>query len=294
MTAGFDGDDDRALLPAEEQESEAADALAAVTVKASGNARAAHSDQERQLLNAMATIAERHRFQPDARIRWLLDWMRKHLSAGISVDSTTRPDPTAAWSNLRVILFTEYEDTARYLRNQLEAAMGRSRHRETASRRLPRTHPPRGPQGHQARLQRAPLEEPAPYPHRHGRRPRRSQPPGPLLESLPPRPPLEPQSPGTAQRPHRPQAPAQPRGLLPLLRLHPASRGPRARRHRAQDRHDSPGIGRALGRHRHSPSPPASTGARPMKRRVSSMAPPRTKRSARCARKSSRRTARPA
>lgn len=147
MTAGFDGDDDRALLPAEEQESEAADALAAVTVKASGNARAAHSDQERQLLNAMATIADRHRFQPDARIRWLLDWMRKHLSAGINADSTTRPDPSAAWSNLRVILFTEYEDTARYLRNQLEASLGGA---EIANQRLAVFHGPTRPEDRKA------------------------------------------------------------------------------------------------------------------------------------------------
>jgi superfamily II DNA/RNA helicase len=33
------------------------------------------------------------------------------------------PQPGAPWSPLRLIIFTEYEDTARYLRTQLEAAI---------------------------------------------------------------------------------------------------------------------------------------------------------------------------
>ncbi|MDO8348757.1 MAG: helicase-related protein, partial [Planctomycetota bacterium] len=147
MTAGFDWDDERAQLPAEEQESEAAEAVAAVTVKASGNPQAAQSARERQLLDEMATIAERNRFHPDARVRWLLAWMKQNLSSGIAVEAPARPDPSAAWSNLRVILFTEYEDTARYLRNQLEAAMGGA---EVGGQRLAVFHGPTRPEDRKA------------------------------------------------------------------------------------------------------------------------------------------------
>ena len=75
-----------------------------------------------------------------------------------------------------------------------------------------------------------PAQAPGAHPDRHRRRPRGPQPPGPLLEPVPLRCALEPQPHGAAQRPHRPQAPAAARGLLPLLRLHPAARRPRPRR----------------------------------------------------------------
>lgn len=147
LTAGFDWDDERAQLPSEEQESAAADAVAAFTAKAAGNPRAAQSARERQLLNDMASIAERSRFQPDARVRWLLSWMKERLSAGLAASPDQRPEPQAPWSDLRVILFTEYEDTARYLRNQLEAAMGGP---EVAQQRLAVFHGPTRPEDRKA------------------------------------------------------------------------------------------------------------------------------------------------
>jgi SNF2 family DNA or RNA helicase len=147
FTAGFDWDDERAQLPSEEQESEAAEAVAALTAQAAGNVRAAQSAVERQLLNQMADIAGRSRFQPDARLRWLLSWMKKNLSSGIATDLASPPDPRAPWSQLRVILFTEYEDTARYLRNQLEAAMGGA---EVAGQRIAVFHGPTRPQDRKA------------------------------------------------------------------------------------------------------------------------------------------------
>ena len=147
LTAGFGWDDERASLPPEQQESEAAEAVAAVTAKATGNKQAANTSRERELLDQMASIADRHRYLPDARIRWLLEWMKKNLSAGISTDGSSRPDTSTPWTNLRVILFTEYEDTARYLRNQLEAAIGGP---EVASKRVAVFHGPTRPEDRKA------------------------------------------------------------------------------------------------------------------------------------------------
>ena len=124
LTAGYGNDDEQSLLPAEQQEKEAADAFALATQKSAGNASAADPRRERELLDQMAALAERHRFVPDARIKWLLGWMRANQFPGLSVDGVKRPDTNERWTDLRVILFTEYEDTARYIRNQIEAAIG--------------------------------------------------------------------------------------------------------------------------------------------------------------------------
>jgi hypothetical protein len=70
----------------------------------------------------MARVAEQHRHRPDARITWLIEWLGANCCPGIRLPGKPSPQPGAAWSPLRLIIFTEYEDTARYLRTQLEAA----------------------------------------------------------------------------------------------------------------------------------------------------------------------------
>ena len=122
LTAGFDNDDERGLLPAEQQEAEAAAAIEQATAAASGALAAANVNRERQLLGDMARVAEQHRHRPDARITWLVEWLRANCCPGIRLPGCPSPQPGAAWSPLRLIIFTEYEDTARYLRTQLEAA----------------------------------------------------------------------------------------------------------------------------------------------------------------------------
>jgi superfamily II DNA/RNA helicase len=123
LTAGFNSDDERSLLNADQQELEAAEALAIATQRAAGDSTAADQKREHELLDEMALIAERHRFSPDGRMRWLLGWLQENICKGIS-NNGMPADPQKPWTNLRVILFTEYEDTARYLQNQLEAAIG--------------------------------------------------------------------------------------------------------------------------------------------------------------------------
>lgn len=69
--------------------------------------------QARQLLDEMLQLSARHRSGRDAKLSALLQWIRENLcplSRG------------AAWKPRRVIIFTEYGDTLRYLKEQLTAA----------------------------------------------------------------------------------------------------------------------------------------------------------------------------
>jgi superfamily II DNA or RNA helicase len=104
-----DPDDDRTavapdLFAAEEDAQVEAATLASAT--------AGSEQEEDQLLDAMTKIAEESRDLPDARVRYLLDWIRANLFGG----------SPPAWNDTRLLIFTEYEDTQRYLRRQIEAA----------------------------------------------------------------------------------------------------------------------------------------------------------------------------
>jgi len=122
LTAGFDNDDERSLLPSEQQESEAASALERATAALAGTPSSAIVTREKQLLADMTRVAEQHRHRPDARVTWLVEWLRVNCCPGLRLPGSPSPQPGGAWSPLRLIIFTEYEDTARYLRTQLEAA----------------------------------------------------------------------------------------------------------------------------------------------------------------------------
>jgi superfamily II DNA or RNA helicase len=104
------GDSDDAL------EAEQADAL-----RTSSAALASPTQEAAALLASMRTIAERARRLPDAKTRALLAWLRAHLCA----DKT--------WTDRRVIIFTEYGDTKRYLLELLGEAFSSS---ERADQRI--------------------------------------------------------------------------------------------------------------------------------------------------------------
>ncbi|HFD17064.1 MAG TPA: helicase [Rhodospirillales bacterium] len=75
-------------------------------------------DNEISLLEQMARIAEQHRHGGDPRIDWLLDWIDRRMCPGF------RDDPRAArWTGERLILFTEWEDTRRWLERKLRTAL---------------------------------------------------------------------------------------------------------------------------------------------------------------------------
>ena len=162
LSAGYDNDDERGLLPPDQQETEAAAAMEQASLVASGKSTSADVATERKLLGDMARVAEQHRFRPDARVTWLLDWLRQNACGGIRTEGNKSPQPGATWTPLRLIIFTEYEDTARYLRSQLEAAFAGT---DRADARLEVFHGPTPPDKREM-LKRAFNEPPARNPLR--------------------------------------------------------------------------------------------------------------------------------
>ncbi len=73
------------------------------------------------LLERMRGLAEKARHQADGKTRALLAWMRLHLCPGIGKPKPNRDE--RAWSDRRVIVFTEYGDTKRYLHELLTEAI---------------------------------------------------------------------------------------------------------------------------------------------------------------------------
>ena len=107
LREGIDGDDERAeadeeavLLEADDQHSAAVAAGLEVT------------PQEWELLRDMGRISAAARFEPDARIAWLKSWIRNHLCPQLG-------QPGAEWKGERLLIFTEYADTKRWLETQI-------------------------------------------------------------------------------------------------------------------------------------------------------------------------------
>jgi superfamily II DNA or RNA helicase len=111
-------DDDRATLPEEELAKEEDSQVEAATL-AAGSV----SSEELALLDQMDQIAQQARSQPDARVRYLIGWIRQHLCPALPDPGEEPSGPAPAWQDLRVLIFTEYEDTLRYLRQRLEEAI---------------------------------------------------------------------------------------------------------------------------------------------------------------------------
>jgi hypothetical protein len=79
----------------------------------------------RTLLAAMIDLAEQHRGAPSPKVLALVDWIRAHQCPAVAIGGVDRRAGKAErqWSDTRLIVFTEYADTKRYLRHQLEAAI---------------------------------------------------------------------------------------------------------------------------------------------------------------------------
>lgn len=109
------GDDDRAELPETEVQAEEDALMAAVTA----NSLAQITQREQEILAEMAEIANSARYQPDHRIIKLIDWIREHQCPDLGQQN-------AQWLERRVLIFTEYIDTKRYLQEQLQSACANS------------------------------------------------------------------------------------------------------------------------------------------------------------------------
>ncbi|MBE9003881.1 DEAD/DEAH box helicase [Fortiea sp. LEGE XX443] len=107
-------DDERAEFSEEEVQAEEDAQMAAASMQAAGQ-----TARELAILDEMADVANSSRYQPDPRIQQLVQWIRQNLCPDLG-------QPNAAWLERRVIIFTEYTDTKRYLQQQLQSAIAGS------------------------------------------------------------------------------------------------------------------------------------------------------------------------
>jgi superfamily II DNA or RNA helicase len=109
--------EDSAELGLEDDKAEktidADDDATAEAASALGAAGAAKGDLRTELtvVDEMLVIAERHASRPDARVRWLVEWIKANLLSGEN------------WNRRRLIIFTEWEDTRRWLERRIREAL---------------------------------------------------------------------------------------------------------------------------------------------------------------------------
>jgi superfamily II DNA or RNA helicase len=92
-----------------EEEAEAEDRIAQEEDEAAEAIDAGIGDKA--LVDEMLEISRRHANRPDARIVKLVAWIRENMTAG------------GQWTDRRLLLFTEYEDTRRWLERRLLEAL---------------------------------------------------------------------------------------------------------------------------------------------------------------------------
>jgi hypothetical protein len=119
LQQGIDGDDERAdaeedsVLEEADQEHRLAVATAGLAV----------GEQEWALLKAMEAISRRARFEADVRIAYLSDWILRHFCPDLG-------QPGAKWNGERLLIFTEYADTKRWLEEQLRGLIAGTDNKE--------------------------------------------------------------------------------------------------------------------------------------------------------------------
>ena len=106
------------------------DLMARATAASSGAARTrAALARELGLVHEMHEIAEASRHDADPRIREIVGWIGNDMCPGLAA----RAGPPPGWNDRRVIVFTEYEDTRRYIERRLGEAIA---HTDRASERI--------------------------------------------------------------------------------------------------------------------------------------------------------------
>jgi superfamily II DNA or RNA helicase len=159
LSGSVGNDDDRATLDEEQLQAEEDAQFEAASAATMGPIEELPAKdlfaREQKLLQEMTDIAEQARGKPDARVKRLIAWMREKMCPDLG-------KPGAKWNTTRVLIFTEYDDTKRYLVQQLQAALAGS---DDADRRIEIFHGPTPPQKRDD-IKRAFNTDPAKHPVR--------------------------------------------------------------------------------------------------------------------------------
>jgi superfamily II DNA or RNA helicase len=83
----------------------------AATIAGAAGASTGNLAGELAVVDAMIAHAERVALRPDARVRWLVEWIKSNQLSD------------SHWSERRLIIFTEWEDTRRWLEKRLREAL---------------------------------------------------------------------------------------------------------------------------------------------------------------------------
>ena len=67
--------------------------------------------RELTLVNEMREVAEESRYDADPRVRKIIEWINANMCPDLSASRAAQPQ----WNNRRLLIFTEYEDTRRWL-----------------------------------------------------------------------------------------------------------------------------------------------------------------------------------
>jgi len=129
FTAVPGADDERSKWTPEQEEAAETAAIEAVTASAEmespQDARAESLwHREQALLAEMHEVVETTRYQPDAKTRRLIDWIRENLCPDLPLFGNRTGGVPPKWNDRRVLIFTENrEGTKRYLKTMLEQAI---------------------------------------------------------------------------------------------------------------------------------------------------------------------------
>ena len=123
LKGGLNSDDDRSLLSEDDQRALLDHEVETATASSAGDSTTADTTSEKALLTEMQTVAEQARGVPDERIKHLIQWIQKQMCPGVHFPGQQSPKPGAKWADLRLLIFTEYDDTRRYIVEMLRAAI---------------------------------------------------------------------------------------------------------------------------------------------------------------------------
>ena len=101
------------------------DLMTTATAASTDSSRAATRTalmHELALVDEMLDVAEASRYDADPRVRRIVEWIEANMCRGLSAPGATPPQ----WNDRRLLIFTEYEDTRRWLQRCLNEAIAHS------------------------------------------------------------------------------------------------------------------------------------------------------------------------
>ena len=123
LSLGAEADDDEYGADEYGADDDALEAARAAEVDAASRLLQSPEGRARELLAAMRALAAQHATGPDAKVTALLDWIRAHQCPAVRLGGAQGKPAERRWTDRRVLIFTEYGDTKRYLMQLLGAAV---------------------------------------------------------------------------------------------------------------------------------------------------------------------------